>query len=449
MSEKKQYKENWLRRFLNYLSDKQSDQERNAFEKDLERDPFAAEAFEGLKDLSEEEILEDMEFLEKQLSLKTRKKNYLPFFRIAAGIALLAALSLSYYLIFERQIQEMPGNKEVSERAEPEKGTSGEYLQDSIIQVENPVEDISEVKPKQEIPTDKSPGVKEKTGKADESTVVLPVEDDLESELEILEAVALSEEVPELNELAFEESETRVVDIESIREPQVASRAAEQDYNKKALHPDYLSGKVISSEDSLPIPGVSVVLQGKLAGVAVTNNDGRFELPKPDSESVVVASFVGMKTEEVKISGSEFVNITMEPEPLMLDEVVTIGYGEKRTAQRAAAVEELNEADESGVENEYSTAYPLPDYESFRRYIEEEMVFPPNQTDVDRAVVILKFTVNQQGDPTAIRVIKSPDESFTKEAIRLLENGPKWQPPLQDGIYSGEETRLRIVFKKN
>ena len=40
--------------------------------------------------------------------------------------------------------------------------------------------------------------------------------------------------------------------------------------------------------------------------------------------------------------------------------------------------------------------------------------------------VILSFKINKDGSPVNIKVQQSLSESCNKEAIRLLNNGPKW-----------------------
>ena len=60
----------------------------------------------------------------------------------------------------------------------------------------------------------------------------------------------------------------------------------------------------------------------------MTNIDREFKLNVPNAQTLVV-SYVGMKTEEVKISGN-VINVTLTDNARMLDEVVAIGYGTTR-----------------------------------------------------------------------------------------------------------------------
>jgi len=76
-----------------------------------------------------------------------------------------------------------------------------------------------------------------------------------------------------------------------------------------------IRGKVISSEDSVGIPGASVVQKETSNGV-FTDIDGTFELIiEPESPQILIVSFVGFVTEEVKLGHSipTMLNIAMLP----------------------------------------------------------------------------------------------------------------------------------------
>ena len=73
--------------------------------------------------------------------------------------------------------------------------------------------------------------------------------------------------------------------------------------------------------------GVSITVKGAKAGLGtVTDLDGRYTISVPSDAKTIVASFLGMKTTEVAITGST-VDITMAEDMSELDEVVVIGYG--------------------------------------------------------------------------------------------------------------------------
>ena len=88
-------------------------------------------------------------------------------------------------------------------------------------------------------------------------------------------------------------------------------------------------GKVVD-EKKLPIPGVSVRLGGTSLGTA-TDVDGKFKLLVPADTATLVVSFIGMKTEVVKVprlkAGEEQKELTivLREEDVKLEDVVVTG----------------------------------------------------------------------------------------------------------------------------
>ena len=87
-----------------------------------------------------------------------------------------------------------------------------------------------------------------------------------------------------------------------------------------------ITGTVTSSEDGMPIPGVSVVVKGTTTG-GITNIDGKYELNVPAGSQTLMFSFVGMKTQEVEIGGRTVVDVVLEPESVQVEEVVVTALG--------------------------------------------------------------------------------------------------------------------------
>ncbi len=98
-----------------------------------------------------------------------------------------------------------------------------------------------------------------------------------------------------------------------------------------------LTGTVISEEDGLPIPGVTVVIKGTLTGTT-TDINGAYTLTGVPPQSTIQFSFIGMKTQEFIYSGQLVIDVTMSPEATGLDEVVVIGYGTVKKKDVTGAV---------------------------------------------------------------------------------------------------------------
>ncbi|MCG8582581.1 MAG: SusC/RagA family TonB-linked outer membrane protein, partial [Bacteroidales bacterium] len=103
-----------------------------------------------------------------------------------------------------------------------------------------------------------------------------------------------------------------------------------------------LSGTVTDAADNSPIPGVSVFVKGTTTGT-ITSADGTYSLSVPDDASVIVYSFVGMKTQEIAYSGQSKINVSLQSDAIDMDEVVVTGYGVTKKAAFTGAASTLGD----------------------------------------------------------------------------------------------------------
>lgn len=93
-----------------------------------------------------------------------------------------------------------------------------------------------------------------------------------------------------------------------------------------------ISGTVTSSEDGLPVPGVSVIIKGTTLG-ALTDVEGNYNIAVPQSAQSLVFSFIGFRTQEVPISGQTRINVVLEQDLVLVDEVVVTALGIQRESK--------------------------------------------------------------------------------------------------------------------
>ena len=82
----------------------------------------------------------------------------------------------------------------------------------------------------------------------------------------------------------------------------------------------------VTDDKKEPLPGVTVSVKGLSLGTA-TDGDGKYVLKLPEMEKLsLVFSFVGMKTQEIKYSGQDTINVVMQEDVGQMEEVVVTGY---------------------------------------------------------------------------------------------------------------------------
>ncbi len=93
------------------------------------------------------------------------------------------------------------------------------------------------------------------------------------------------------------------------------------------------------------MPGVNLSIKGTTTGT-ISDIDGKFAISAPDKSSVLVVSFIGYKTEEIKIGSQTNLTVILKEEATSLDEVViSAGYTEVRRRDFTGAAGKANLTD--------------------------------------------------------------------------------------------------------
>ncbi|MDB5148457.1 MAG: TonB-linked outer membrane protein SusC/RagA family, partial [Mucilaginibacter sp.] len=114
-------------------------------------------------------------------------------------------------------------------------------------------------------------------------------------------------------------------------------------------------GKVISSDDKLPVIGASVRVKGAATG-AITDVNGDFTISLNPGETLII-SYIGFTTKELQVGSDVNLKITLAPGNNTLNEVVVTGYGSQRKKDLVGAVAVVdmtaaNRQPTSSVENQ-------------------------------------------------------------------------------------------------
>ena len=110
---------------------------------------------------------------------------------------------------------------------------------------------------------------------------------------------------------------------------------AQQQVQKRSI-----TGKV-KDDKGLSIPGASVVVKGTTTGI-ITDAEGNYSLSNIAENATLIFSFVGMKTQEVKIVSQKVVNVTLAEETIGIEEVVAVGYGTQKKSDMTGSVASFN-----------------------------------------------------------------------------------------------------------
>ena len=397
--------------FLRYHGKEMTSKERNAFERNLQRDPFASEASEGFESIDPSRAKNDLLRIRKQIKRRISGKPKVIWYSIAASVALLMILSSLFIFI--------------------QKDKTSEQISYSPVP---PVSiDIPVVKPLEK--TDETAGIIKPEASIPEKSKKEPFETQKSESKSILESDIKKEDISDANLEALMKAEAKEPD-QLISADEVLAPKPVQAKRASGIYTN-IRGRIISSEDNQPIPGASVTVKGTDKGT-ITDTGGNFSLGAEDAiNRMLVANFVGMESKEFKAVQDTSLEIKLEPSLAALSEIVVVGYGNKKAA-------DYEKEDEL---TEYMPPRPENGKADFNKYIEDNLRRPDTETDGQRVVVVVNFKVDMKGKIDSIEVIKSPGKSFSDEAIRLIKEGPAWKPAEENGKVINDEVRVRIVFK--
>jgi len=121
-------------------------------------------------------------------------------------------------------------------------------------------------------------------------------------------------------------------------------------------------------------------------------------------------------------------------------------YAASKSAKAPASSPELKK--QKAVNSIYKDASFPGGTNELHKYIRSNIIIPESdkpQNESDK--VIVKFTIKKNGKISNIRIEQGATDSYNKEAIRLVNNMPKWEAATQEGEPIESEYVLPIEFK--
>lgn len=408
MSDKNKNIMNFLTYIFRYNRKELSGKERNSLEREFQKDPFSEEASEGFESVTEEEALMDIASLRRKLKARSSGNKRIVLYRIAASVAVLTLLSaLFIYLGRNKNVSQMAVNTIQIPEAEVLKSPP------ASLPVMN---DTRSSQPKDKLHEKSQP----------ETTNIMDKSDRMNEVKEELNVIT--------NESVVVVSDASVPPEMELAKKQYAPVSARASAKSSALY--NLKGKVLSAEDNMPVPGANVSVKGMTNGV-LTDTGGNFSLTMPDStNNTLIADYIGMQPKEFEAKPGKQAEVKLDPSLTSLNEVVVIGYG----AGNDEKYKEYDAVDHTPPE-------PANGKTEFDKYVRQNLRRPDSLTSGQRVIVVVNFTIRQDGNIDNIKIIRSPGKQFSDEAIRVLKSGPLWKPATDNGKPIDEEVRLRFVFK--
>ena len=107
-----------------------------------------------------------------------------------------------------------------------------------------------------------------------------------------------------------------------------------------------ISGTV-TDESGLTLPGVNIQVKGTATGTQ-TDFDGKYSI-KANTGDVLIFTYLGLKTQDIKVATSNTINVTMTEDASVLDEVVVVGYGVQKKKEVTGSIASISGGDLAGL----------------------------------------------------------------------------------------------------
>ena len=444
-----------------YLRGEMSPAEMHALEKQALNDPFLEDALEGAVQLDAEAFDADLKNLRASLDERVSKKApktislWVWPARIAAGLILVA---LSTFVIVK-----LTGDKKENdlalkrESSSPAKDNANENVASDSLLSRNanadskqaakpspaPSERRRDAETEESKPAAGAAGPTAVTANADEISQGDKAKDG-EPLADATEAVA--EEQPVQNasaeadkELALKKQSEGIKLDEDDQKQRVATATPES--RAKGLGKVTISKVIrgrVESVDGVALPGVNVMIKNTNIGT-VTDGSGNYQLSVPENKPglvnnpSLVFSFIGFSSTEVDAGDKTQLDVRLDEDVSQLSEVVVVGYGSEKKGEDDPEPLEL--------------ANPYGGRRAFKQYLEKNLQYPEQALAENiEGKVTVQFTVESSGQLSDFKVLKGIGHGCEEEVIRLVKQGPKWNPTRRNTESLRDKVKVRMKF---
>jgi TonB family protein len=90
------------------------------------------------------------------------------------------------------------------------------------------------------------------------------------------------------------------------------------------------------------------------------------------------------------------------------------------------------------------------DVNKFRLWVQQNLIYPKEAANADIGKkVIVQFTVDSLGFVVDTKVLRGISPVINKEALRILNSSPKWNPGMEGNKIVSQKFVIPIVFSKS
>lgn len=194
--------------------------------------------------------------------------------------------------------------------------------------------------------------------------------------------------------------------------------------NKNAISENethLLEGKLVDTAGkALVIAGIKVSDKETV----ITDSLSNLKLNTGDTLQTADIAATSYKTKQRKVANNADRAALMNDANQNLEEVVVTGYGVSKKKKDST----LLTGKVTGISFNDPNYGPIGGWEKFDQYLTDNISISANDNkERFSAKVVVSFEVDENGDPKKVKIEQSQCKECDKEALRLLQSGPKWK----------------------
>ncbi len=390
---------------LDYIKGLRKGKNARKIELDAMHDPFLSEAIEGYDSVHDDHVERILRMQNKIADRSGKNKNRTVPWSVAAGLLICISIGGYFWMNHQPQNEYIAGSKIEKKQPEIETGISTEKIIEQVVTPE------VVVKEKKNLPD-----------------VQMKAEDDMRTMDEIYvselpQPIVKSQiqEKPFPTEIDIPEKtvsiilEGKVAGV-SVHEAEITGDI----YNFTSKHKYNVTGKVVDSSGE-PLIGASVNVKGKTDGT-ITDTSGYFNLSVDKKDKDLVVQYLGYEPLVLPKDTVEPMLFALNESRQALSEVVVIGYGTTKKSTITGSVAQIDEKSVKATKPE-----PLIGKKLYDKYLKNNLIQPSDSICKDKkGNVVVEFFVDASGNPYNFTIKKSLCQTADSEAIRIIKEGSRW-----------------------
>ncbi|MFY0592509.1 TonB family protein [Roseivirga sp.] len=424
--------------------------------------PLYGEAMEGIEQISAENLTADLEDLSSRIDDSIEEKKvvfWITWKKAAAVILIIISASGLFYLnrpdvLPTRELSALKKSTDKTPADSTSTKVDDESLKDTLTNTKSNLLPESAEIVKQ--PTD---GTRVDSDEPPKAVKPIPKPNLSSSSIAKTETVApddLIEEKIEGVKTLNAERKQEALDVEALNLNATQRSRAFSRTNDNALVQFTVQGKVLESEDGMPLINVPISIKGTINGTS-TNAEGKFTLDSVKVNSTLVIDYLGYVSQEYKVNSAEEILIRLDPDNVSLGEVVVTGVAAATPKQKlpfstttieGQTIDGTRQNPDKTLSQSSTKAKPTIGFSKFRKYLRKNVQYPESGGKI-RGTVTVEFTIDSTGELRDFNVLKSLGAAFDQEAIRLVKEGPKWNPKTVGTEKSPRQSvaKVKVKFK--